>query len=102
MFYSFEDEQPQIAATELNIQNTSTEPKEKVSKIVTTEEELQAFYIVRTIAVEITDIKNIAYRDTESYFGILFNDNNRKPICRVNFANNYSLFPTCLSTDFSR
>nr|DAJ43480.1 MAG TPA: hypothetical protein [Caudoviricetes sp.] len=57
----------------------------KESKIVTTEEEMQAFYIVRAIAAEIIDIKNIAHRDTESYFGILFKDNNRKPICRFNF-----------------
>ena len=54
-------------------------------KIVTTEEEMQSFYIVRAIAAEITDISNITHRDTESYFGILFKDNNRKPICRVNF-----------------
>lgn len=27
----------------------------------------------------------IAYRDTISYFGILLDDNNRKPICRLHF-----------------
>ncbi|WP_270227471.1 type I restriction endonuclease [Coprococcus aceti] len=70
--------------TEVVANSVPDEPT-KVSKIVTTEEELQAFYIVRAIAAEITDIKNIAHRDTESYFGILFGDNNRKPICRVNF-----------------
>jgi len=53
--------------------------------IITTDEELQAFYIVRAIAAEVTSIQNIVYRDTESYFGILFQDNNRKPICRINF-----------------
>lgn len=56
-----------------------------VSKIVTTEEEMQAFYIVRAIGSSVTDISNITHRDTESYFGILFSDNNRKPICRINF-----------------
>ena len=72
------DDEKDLAATKVS------EVPIKVSKIVTTEEELQAFYIVRAIAAEITDIKNIAHRDTESYFGILFGDNNRKPICRVN------------------
>lgn len=67
------------------VANSVPDESTKISKIVTTEEELQAFYIVRAIAAEITDIKNIAHRDTESYFGILFGDNNRKPICRVNF-----------------
>lgn len=64
-----------------------TEPEESTvaSKIITTDEELQAFYILRGIAAGITDITNITHRDTESYFGILFKDNNRKPVCRLNF-----------------
>lgn len=60
------------------------EPQIKEQKIITTEEELQAFYVVKAIAAEVTDSSNIYYRDTESYFGILFQDNNRKPICRIN------------------
>lgn len=54
------------------------------SKIITTEEELEAFYIIRGLFVGIVDINDIVYRDTESYFGILYKDNNRKPICRLN------------------
>lgn len=56
----------------------------KESKIVTTEEEMQAFYIVRAILAGSVDIEDIVQRDTESYFGILYKDNNRKPICRLN------------------
>lgn len=55
------------------------------SKIVTTEEEIEAFYIVKGMLAGTCDIKDVVYRDTESYFGILFKDNNRKPICRMNF-----------------
>lgn len=66
-----------------NATNDSEAPA-PVSKIVTTEEEMQAFYIVAAITSEITDISKVYHRDTESYFGILFDDNNRKPICRVN------------------
>lgn len=57
------------------------EPK---SKIVTTEEEMEAFYIIRGILAGTIPIENIVHRDTESYFGILYQDNNRKPICRIN------------------
>lgn len=57
---------------------------EPISKIVTTEEELQGFYIVRGILAGSVNIKDVVYRDTESYFGILYKDNNRKPICRLN------------------
>jgi hypothetical protein len=53
--------------------------------INTTEEELQAFYIVRAIAAEIIDPARIAIRDQKSYCGILFDDNNRKPVCRLFF-----------------
>ena len=58
--------------------------EENHSKIVTTQEEMEAFYIVRAILAGMTDVENIVHRDTESYFGILFQDNNRKPICRIN------------------
>ncbi|WP_135612785.1 type I restriction endonuclease [Methanococcoides sp. AM1] len=53
--------------------------------IVTTEEEMEAFLIVRGILREIVDFKKIVMRDTKSYCGVLFEDNNRKPICRFHF-----------------
>lgn len=54
------------------------------SKIITTEEEIEAFYIIRGMLSDIVDPKDIFYRDTESYFGILYKNNNRKPLCRIN------------------
>ena len=56
------------------------------SKVNTTEEELEAFQIVKAILREIIESNRIAYRDTQSYFGILLDDNNRKPICRFHFG----------------
>ena len=53
--------------------------------IVTTTEELEGFYIVKAILRNVVDIKRIFMRDTKSYFGILLDDNNRKPICRLHF-----------------
>lgn len=60
------------------------EVEEPHSKIVTTEEELEAFYIIRGILAEVVPVEDVVHRDTESYFGILYKDNNRKPICRIN------------------
>ena len=60
------------------------EPDEVESKIITTQEEIESFFIIRGLLVGIVNIEDIVYRDTESYFGILFKDNNRKPICRLN------------------
>jgi hypothetical protein len=57
----------------------------KDSGIITTEEELEGFYIVRAIASQKVHPSRVAQRDTKSYFGVLLDDNNRKPICRLHF-----------------
>lgn len=53
--------------------------------VVTTEEELQAFMIVRAICAQITDIERVFMRDAKSYCSVIFDDNNRKPVCRFWF-----------------
>lgn len=60
-------------------------------KVVTTEEEMEAFHIVKAILREKISAERIAARDTQSYFGVLLDDNNRKPLCRFHFnsANKY-------------
>lgn len=54
-------------------------------KIVTTEEEIEGFMIVKAIVRHATDVKRISIRDNQSYCGVLLDDNNRKPICRLHF-----------------
>lgn len=53
--------------------------------IITTEEELEGFMIIKAIMREVVDVTRLVHRDTKSYFGILLDDNNRKPICRLHF-----------------
>jgi hypothetical protein len=55
------------------------------NKIQTTAEEMEGFYIVRAIVCAKVPVSRIAHRDQQSYFGILLDDNNRKPICRLHF-----------------
>ena len=57
-------------------------------KFITTQEEMEASQIVKAILREILPASRIAFRDTQSYFGILLDDNNRKPICRLHFNSN--------------
>ena len=52
-------------------------------KIITTEEELQAFYIVKSILKDVVPLERITYRDAQRYFAIFLDDNNRKTICRL-------------------
>ena len=53
--------------------------------IKTTPEEIEGFHIVKAIARQAVAPDRIVHRDTKSYMGILVNDNNRKPICRLRF-----------------
>lgn len=63
----------------------SIEPIEApISKIITTDDEIEAFYIIRGLLAGVIPVEDVVHRDTESYFGILYKDNNRKPICRIN------------------
>lgn len=56
---------------------------EEESKIVTTDEELEGFRIIVAILRRKISTDRIVHRDTQSYFGILLDDNNRKPLCRL-------------------
>lgn len=53
------------------------------SKVVTTEEELEGYMIVKSILRQKVAASRITYRDAQSYFAILLDDNNRKTICRL-------------------
>lgn len=81
-----------IQSTESNVpKDTQAEAPQQVdtpveeSTIVTTEEELEGFYIVKSILRQFIDADRIVYRDVQSYFGILIDDNNRKTVCRLYF-----------------
>ena len=53
------------------------------SLVQTTEEEMEGFRIVIAILRRKISVDRIVHRDTQSYFGILLDDNNRKPLCRL-------------------
>jgi hypothetical protein len=57
----------------------------EATKVNTTAEEMEGFRIVVAILRRKLPITRIVHRDTQSYFGILLDDNNRKPICRLHF-----------------
>lgn len=54
-------------------------------KFITTEEEIEGSQIIKAILREVLPAARIAFRDTQSYFGILLDDNNRKPLARLHF-----------------
>jgi predicted type IV restriction endonuclease len=58
---------------------------EDENKVQTTADEMEGFYIVRAIVCSKVKVTRVAQRDQQSYFGILLDDNNRKPICRLHY-----------------
>ncbi|WP_196892436.1 type I restriction endonuclease [Aureivirga marina] len=71
-----------------NQEEENEQEVEEISKIITTEEELEGFRIIVSILRRKIERKRIVYRDTQSYFGILLDDNNRKPLCRLHLNGN--------------
>ena len=64
------------------------------NKIVTTDEELEGFMIVKTILRQKISATRVTYRDAQSYFAILLDDNNRKTICRLYLNGSKKYFVT--------
>lgn len=55
------------------------------TEIETTLEELEGYQIVKAIACGEVKPQRITQRDAKSYFAVLLDDNNRKPIARLHF-----------------
>jgi len=62
---------------------TTTIAATEENRIITTEEELNGYYIIKSILRTKIAADRIAYRDSISYFSIILDDNNRKPLCRL-------------------
>lgn len=79
----------EVAPTVNQEETPNADNVEEVSKIVTTDEELQAFYIIKSILRNALPIERVTYRDAQSYFAVFVDNNNRKTICRL-YLNNSS------------
>lgn len=74
---------PEPLATDIDVEKSTQEPDN--SEIITTQEEIQAFMIVRAIGARVAPIDRVTMRDAKSYCSIFVDDNNRKPVCRLYF-----------------
>lgn len=70
-------------------------PAADTNKIVTTEEELEAYFLVKTILSDKVAMTDITYKDTERYMSILYKNKVTNWICRLHFnsANKYITIP---------
>ena len=78
-----------VAINHQEDENTPPEEPQEDSnpKVITTNLELEGFYVVKSIIRQVMDASRITYRDAQSYFAVFVDDNNRKPICRLYFNN---------------
>jgi predicted type IV restriction endonuclease len=76
---------PEALATSVPLPEIEQVPE--TPRVITTEEELQALYIVKAILNGVIELKRITLRDRQTYCNILLDDNGRKPILRLRFGN---------------
>lgn len=72
-------------ALEVDDENDDEDEFLRDDGIETTLEELEGYQIVKAIACSEVKPQRIARRDAKSYFAVLLDDNNRKPIARLRF-----------------
>lgn len=65
--------------------NKDVEEPQPTSNIITTDEEIESFFIIKSILHEyLTEVDHkLTYKDTQTYFGILLDGNTWKCVCRL-------------------
>lgn len=89
----------------LNLQDAAPSPEGEIIEepiveddrdgVETTEDELQAYYIIRSILGSCIPLERITYKDTISYFSVLIDNKVTRWICRIFFKENvkYVIIP---------
>lgn len=77
---SDEPEAPRAVTSEVAVEADLSE-----TGLETTLEELEGYQIVRAIVCSEVNPSRVVQRDAKSYFAVLLDDNNRKPIARLHF-----------------
>ena len=76
----------EVAEESVEVEESDESIEDEVeSRIETTEEELEGFYIVKSIVREVVRADRVYHRDTINYMTVILDDNRLKPICRLHF-----------------
>lgn len=74
--------------------NEVVEAEKDKNNIETTAEEIEGFFIIKSILRTVIAPNRITYRDAQTYFAVLLDDNNRKSICRLYLNTNKKFLST--------
>ena len=83
-----------VVGFNIDLPSADEERRAYLNNVITTEEELEGFMIVKTILRQKISVTRVTYRDAQSYFAILLDDNNRKTICRLYLNGSKKYFVT--------
>jgi len=76
----------ELSTLEIPVSEGPTKPEDDIPrKIVTTEEEIQGYNLVKSILGEIIDPERVYIKDRLNFCGINLDDNQQKPICKLYF-----------------
>ncbi len=75
-----EESEPTTETPSEDTEKIEVNPKEQ---IITTQEELECYYIVKSILRNNIDVNRISYKDTLSYFGVLIDGKVTRWVCHV-------------------
>lgn len=78
---------PDVPTKEAGQEQNTTDAESETPAVQTSLQEIEGFHIVRAILRDQVPSRRIVMRDAQSYCAVLFDDNNRKPICRLRFNN---------------
>lgn len=76
-----------IAAAPQKAEAVQPQAEETTDKVNTTEEEWQAFYLVKSILMGTVSPDRVFIRDAQSYCNVLLDDSRLKPLVRLHFNN---------------
>ena len=82
---ALESTRSQAEEDQISSEEIAEEDLERGTGIETTLEELEGYQVVKAIACSEVKPQRISQRDSKSYFAVLLDDNNRKPIARLHF-----------------
>ncbi|MEM8717930.1 MAG: type I restriction endonuclease [Cyanobacteria bacterium P01_G01_bin.39] len=82
---AMEDSEKIVEDTKETTEEIEKQPLGIENAIVTTEEELEGFYIVKSVLREVLDVSKLQSKDTINYFGINLYGKVNQTVCRLYF-----------------
>ena len=73
-----------VMKTSLNL-SLDEKQEDKKDEIITTQEELEGYAIVKSLLYNVIDVTRVVYRDNRSYFNVILDNNINKTVCRLYF-----------------